>query len=74
MIWCSEACFLAVLIVNVGVLRFAYLCLFCIPLPSQMIGKVPLNVDASSIDLMSISGHKLYGPKGAIIKWEHSAR
>jgi cysteine desulfurase len=30
-----------------------------------MVGKVPLNVDAANIDLMSLSGHKLYGPKGA---------
>jgi cysteine desulfurase len=29
-----------------------------------MLGKVPLDVDASCIDLMSISGHKVYGPKG----------
>ena len=31
---------------------------------AQAVGKVPVDVDAMSIDLMSISGHKLYGPKG----------
>lgn len=31
---------------------------------AQAVGKIPVNVDASKIDLMSISGHKLYGPKG----------
>jgi len=30
----------------------------------QAIGKVPVNVNADNIDLMSITGHKLYGPKG----------
>ena len=30
----------------------------------QAIGKVPVNVNADFIDLMSITGHKLYGPKG----------
>jgi hypothetical protein len=29
-----------------------------------MVGKVPLNVDAAKIDLLSLSGHKVYGPKG----------
>lgn len=29
---------------------------------AQAIGKIP--VDASKVDLMSISGHKIYGPKG----------
>jgi len=31
---------------------------------AQATGKIPLNVEAMNIDLMSISGHKLYGPKG----------
>src|ERR1700678_1746332 len=30
----------------------------------QAIGKVPVNVNADNIDLLSISAHKLYGPKG----------
>ncbi|MFN8729483.1 MAG: aminotransferase class V-fold PLP-dependent enzyme, partial [Planctomyces sp.] len=31
---------------------------------TQWVGKMPTNVDADNIDLMSWSGHKIYGPKG----------
>jgi len=31
---------------------------------AQAIGKIPVDVESMGIDAMSISGHKLYGPKG----------
>jgi len=31
---------------------------------AQMVGKLPIDVDEMKIDLMSMSSHKVYGPKG----------
>ncbi|GAA5945602.1 hypothetical protein JCM3775_000538 [Rhodotorula graminis] len=31
---------------------------------AQAVGKIPVDVDAMGIDVLSISAHKLYGPKG----------
>ncbi|HEV2646166.1 MAG TPA: IscS subfamily cysteine desulfurase [Acidobacteriaceae bacterium] len=30
----------------------------------QAVGKIPVNVQTDNIDVLSLSGHKLYGPKG----------
>lgn len=31
---------------------------------AQTVGKIPVDVNAMGIDVLSISGHKMYGPKG----------
>ncbi|MEX0742233.1 MAG: cysteine desulfurase family protein, partial [Phycisphaeraceae bacterium] len=32
---------------------------------TQIVGKLPVNVESTGIDMLSFSAHKMYGPKGA---------
>ncbi len=39
---------------------------------TQSAGKIAIDVEAMHIDLLSLSAHKMYGPKGAGVLWRRS--
>ena len=36
---------------------------------AQAVGKIPVDVNDMNIDVMSLSGHKVYGPKVRMCVW-----
>lgn len=41
---------------------------------AQAVGKIPVNVAGWELDFLSLSGHKLYGPKGIGALWARGGR